>query len=276
MPMNSPEDIWETGEMKDKDSVSGITVHYEDGISIPLEEFIAKEEAKEKRKEIEEEKASDKYAIYHKPQIRINSNGKKVSYTKVYSKEEINKMTWGKLLKKSVIEKDLTKAVLSVLLCGEYISIEQWTDAIWKEDLEGKVFDRNKIKFRIRYLVNKSPIKNLLAVNKCGKANIYTLIAEAKSLTLDQLYLLYHKNSPEEEISNIYNTYPVVAQLLESNKGVKGKDDRRVISVESPTDKEDSTPEAKSILNKAISDLLGLEISGAVDINININVNIRQ
>jgi hypothetical protein len=244
-----------------------------DGNTVTLEEHLSEEKGKEV---IGERVEAERISRYHRPRIKVEGKGsRKVLRTTLFTKEEINKMNWEAELKKAVLDKDLTSAVLAVLHCGNYVSINQWVDLVWNEDPSGKAFSRNQIRFRIRYLVNKSPIKNILVVNKSGKANIYRLVKEARELYLGELYTLYHRNSSTEDMIEIFQKHEGIENLITSDKGSIGSSAKRVFSVEEEKKpEEDSILEFKSTLERTLSDVLGVEVSGKIDININFNINV--
>lgn len=252
---------------------SGITLTDGDGNTVTLEEHLCEEKGKEV---IGERVEAERIPRYHRPRIKVEGKGsRKVLRTTLFTKEEINKMNWEAELKKAILDKDLTSAVLAVLHCGNYVSVNQWVDTVWNEDPAEKVFSRNQIRFRIRYLVNKSPIRNILVVNKSGKANIYRLVEEARALCLKELYTLYHRNSPTEDTIEIFQKHEGIENFISYDKGPIGSKSKRVFSVEEDKQPDaDSILEFKSTIEKKLSDVLGVDVSGKVDINININFNI--
>lgn len=255
---------------------SGITYTDGEGNTVTLEEFVEQKKGEEVHGErIEAERVSK----YHKPRVRVTGKGsRRVLRTVIYPQREINKMNWENELKSAVKHGDTTRAVLAVISSGGSFTIQQWLKVVWNEDLKEVYISKRKTNFKIRYVVNKSPVRHLIAVDKSEKANVYQLMNVAKDLSLKDLLLIYYKNSPEEERLDVFNRHPDVANLVNAGEGVKGKKDKRKIVVEKEEEKlsdEQFSLGLKTTLERTLSDFLGVEVSGKVDINVNINFNIR-
>lgn len=255
---------------------SGITFTTEEGDTIPIEEHLQREEDKKKQKEVDGEVLeSQNISVYRKPRGLSGKGSRGVLHTKLFTQKEINKMDWHNHLKRAVADNNLQTAVLAVLLRQEPMALTQWTEYIWHEDLQEKHFTKSVVKHRVTYTANKSPIGNLLEVTreKGKNRNIYILCDAAKNLSLFELETLYYKKNPPELKIPIYQKHPGIEDLIEDEKAGP----KKVTPTERKTDKapvEDAVIEVKSTINRMLSDRLGVDVSGKVDINVNINFKI--
>lgn len=255
---------------------SGITVTYKDGTSLSLESHIALEEDRQKSKEVkEDERQKREVHLYHKPLAVTKGNGKmkKVTKTKVYSQEEINKMTWKDRLENSVKKEDVIGAIVAVLMSGEDYTVSEWVDTIWGYDLTQEYISKNALAFRVRYLINKSPLGKLLEKGKREKGNVntYTLVPIARNLSMEELRSVYYKRSSPVNMEEVFAKHPELHHYLTEKKEdiVASKQPTQELPVE---EIEGETIAAK--IGRVIGDSIGVMFSGSVDINVNITFKV--
>ena len=176
-------------------SASGITI----GGDKPLEEYLAEKETIE---EAEEYISAERRPLYTKPRSKIKTMNGKHNITRLYSRREINKEHWGKLLMNLQnanlsATAQLDRAIIQILLSGKEI-IGRDLAVLVRQALPGVT--KKSYDIRASHLTRKTDFGRLVEIRRAGNNNCFKLVTAALDLRAEELHVFAYKDMKKREV----------------------------------------------------------------------------
>lgn len=231
------------GNIPQSESASGITIGDK-----TLEEIVAEEEAREEAEAI----TPDPVTPYRNPVIRYLEKKQPDGVGRVWTRREINKATWEKLLMSAPT---LDHAIISVLLSGTEVSGSQIKEYVMKNNagITPKQYD-----IRCSYLMNQTDLGKIVERRREGKGMAYKLVTAALDCKPEELVVFVRKSPKPREAVLLH--HKALRPYFELDETVKGK-------IHPKTEKPDTGDLSKATkgitaaIENALTDILGVNIA---------------
>jgi len=233
------------GSIPSCESASGIMVGDK-----TLEEHIDEEEAKEVKEVLESEPVNP----YHKGRVRHIPYREPNSVGRVWTRREVNKLTWGKRMMNA---KSIDEAVVAILLSGREVTGSEIRDDIMKH-VPGA--SNKKYAQRMNYLMTKTDLGKLVERRSEGKGKAYKLVSAALDCRPEELAYFAYKNVTARE------------KVLEHHKGLIA-----YIQTDEPDPKTQPDPPKKDDLGRltppgpGLTGILETALSESLGVNVNVS-----
>jgi hypothetical protein len=156
----------------------------------PLEEVLAEEEGKE----MGEVLASDKISIYRKSGDGFTTHAEGHGPGKIWTRREVNKHTWEKMLMDS---NTIDNAIIAVLLSGGEVSGSVIRDRVLTS-LPGVT--NKKYAQRMNYLMTKTDLGKVIERRQEGKGKAYKLVTAALDCRPEELATFAYKSKARDKV----------------------------------------------------------------------------
>ena len=234
----------------DKPCSSGITIGGK-----PLEEHLAEEEGRDLGETLE----PDGVAIYHKQGKYHKDHKEPNSFGRVWTRREVNKATWEKMLMSA---RTMDEAIVAILLGGSEVTGSKIRDHIVKS-VSGA--SNKKYAQRMNYLMTKTDLGKLVERRSEGKGKAYKLVSAALDCRPEELaaFAMKSSNSRDQVLAHHKGLIPYIQadkkQAPDKPDPGQSADNGRLSKVSGPI---------ASVLETALSESLGVNVnvSGCIEI----------
>lgn len=246
------------GELEKPRSKSAITIGKQS-----LEEFIADEESKE----IGDTLTPDNLAPYHKSRSRYATNKGQSGHTRIYTRREINAMTWEKLLED---QKTIEGVIASILLSGKEVSGTE----IQNTCVRHLNISKKRYSTRSTYLYNKTDFGKFIESRRDAKGRCFKFVPAALDCKPGELMHFVYKGNAKARATVLEHHKGLSAYLVEAKSKEKRErtkeelaevkkkmEEMRIKKALKKEAKEENAKSLSAAINDVVSQTLGVNVS---------------